>query len=100
MASITIRNIDEGVKQALRLQAARKGRSMEEEARVILAHSVGEASTASPPRTMADVMKTVQALVAEAGGFDIVIEKGPPVDFSEYERMHAPRAPGRDGKAA
>lgn len=36
MASITIRNLDPTVKQALRERAARKGRSMEEEARLML----------------------------------------------------------------
>ncbi|MEM9332721.1 MAG: bifunctional phosphopantothenoylcysteine decarboxylase/phosphopantothenate--cysteine ligase CoaBC [Pseudomonadota bacterium] len=36
MASITIRNLDEKTKQALREHAARNGRSMEEEARILL----------------------------------------------------------------
>ncbi|GAB1580716.1 bifunctional phosphopantothenoylcysteine decarboxylase/phosphopantothenate--cysteine ligase CoaBC [Phyllobacterium phragmitis] len=36
MASITIRNLDDTVKERLRLRAARNGRSMEEEARLIL----------------------------------------------------------------
>ena len=36
MASITIRNLDESVKVALRKRAAQNGRSMEEEARRIL----------------------------------------------------------------
>ena len=36
MASITIRNLDDGVKTRLRIRAAEHGRSMEEEARVIL----------------------------------------------------------------
>ncbi|MFN4102179.1 MAG: FitA-like ribbon-helix-helix domain-containing protein, partial [Pararhodobacter sp.] len=36
MASITIRKLDDRVKEALRLRAARNGRSMEEEARELL----------------------------------------------------------------
>ena len=36
MASITIRNLDEKAKQALRERAAKNGRSMEEEARLLL----------------------------------------------------------------
>jgi plasmid stability protein len=36
MASLTIRNLEEPVKARLRVQAAVNGRSMEEEARVIL----------------------------------------------------------------
>lgn len=47
MASITIRNLDESVKDRLRIVAARHGCSMEEEVRrilrrVLLADSVGE----------------------------------------------------------
>lgn len=37
MASLTIRNLDNGLKAQLRLRAARHGRSMEAEARTILA---------------------------------------------------------------
>jgi antitoxin FitA len=36
MASLTLRNIDESIKTALRMTAAANGRSMEEEARQIL----------------------------------------------------------------
>ena len=36
MATLTIRNLDERTKTQLRIQAARHGRSMEEEARTIL----------------------------------------------------------------
>ena len=42
MASITIRNLSDGVKRRLRVRAAENGRSMEEEARVILRQAVGE----------------------------------------------------------
>ena len=41
MASITIRNLDDDVKTRLRMRAAENGRSMEEEARVILRQAVG-----------------------------------------------------------
>ena len=40
MASITIRNLDDEVKTRLRLRAAGRGRSMEEEARAILREAV------------------------------------------------------------
>ncbi|MCY4587224.1 MAG: hypothetical protein OXB98_14400 [Bryobacterales bacterium] len=40
MASITIRNLDDDVKSRLRVRAASNGRSMEEEARIILAEAV------------------------------------------------------------
>ncbi|MDE0059956.1 MAG: plasmid stabilization protein [Defluviicoccus sp.] len=41
MASITIRNLDDGVKTRLRVRAAGNGRSMEEEVRPILRDAVG-----------------------------------------------------------
>ena len=47
MASITIRNLDDDLKQRLRVRAAEHGRSMEEEAREILRRVVGESA---PPR--------------------------------------------------
>ena len=40
MASITVRNLDDDVKTRLRMRAASHGRSMEEEARLILAEAV------------------------------------------------------------
>ena len=42
MASITIRNLDEKTKQALRETAARNGRSMEEQARLLLGAAQAE----------------------------------------------------------
>ena len=40
MASLTIRNLDNNIKTQLRLRAARHGRSMEAEARTILAQTL------------------------------------------------------------
>jgi len=40
MATLTIRNLDEHTKAQLRIQAARHGRSMEEEARTILRSAI------------------------------------------------------------
>lgn len=40
MASLTIRNLDDELKSRLRLQAARHGCSMEQEARTILSQAV------------------------------------------------------------
>ncbi len=41
MASITVRNIDDDLKEKLRVKAAQNGRSMEEEVRVILRQATG-----------------------------------------------------------
>ena len=48
MASITIRGLDDDLKQRLRLRAARHGRSMEDEARTILRGMADESTGASP----------------------------------------------------
>ncbi len=45
MATLTIRNLDERTKAQLRVQAARHGRSMEEEARTILRTAIESAQT-------------------------------------------------------
>ncbi len=42
MASITIRNLDDGVKTRLRVRAAEHHRSMEEEVRIILRDAVND----------------------------------------------------------
>jgi plasmid stability protein len=50
MATLTIRNLEDSTKSQLRLQAARHGRSMEEEARVILRQAVrGPTTTCALP---------------------------------------------------
>jgi phosphopantothenoylcysteine decarboxylase/phosphopantothenate--cysteine ligase len=56
MASLTIRQLDDDVKRRLRLRAARHGRSMEEEARHLLAlHlATGPAATVTPQRAIAE----------------------------------------------
>jgi plasmid stability protein len=54
MASITIRNLDDDIKQRLRVRAAEHGRSMEEEAREILRRVMGENA---PPRNLAAAIR-------------------------------------------
>jgi plasmid stability protein len=44
MATLTIRNLDDDLKSTLRVQAARHGRSMEEEARCILRQALTKAT--------------------------------------------------------
>ena len=65
MASITIRKLDDGVKTRLRLRAAENGRSMEEEARVILREAV--ASGAGPENLAA----VIRARFAPLGGVEL-----------------------------
>ena len=65
MASITIRNLDEGIKQRLRIRAAEHGRSMEEEARDILRLAMAHSA---PPR---DLAAAIRARIAPLGGVDL-----------------------------
>jgi phosphopantothenoylcysteine decarboxylase/phosphopantothenate--cysteine ligase len=53
MASITIRQLDEALKQKLRLRAARHGRSMEDEVRTILRGAAGTGEAEVPPPVQA-----------------------------------------------
>jgi phosphopantothenoylcysteine decarboxylase/phosphopantothenate--cysteine ligase len=55
MASLTVRQLDEALKAALRLRAARNGRSMEDEIRVILRGAAAEQGSApEPPSSASD----------------------------------------------
>ncbi|HMO45377.1 MAG TPA: plasmid stabilization protein [Rubrivivax sp.] len=49
MASITIRNLDDELKARLRVRAAQQGRSMEEEARVLLRQALDGPRAAATP---------------------------------------------------
>ena len=73
MASITIRNLDDEVKTRLRVRAASNGRSMEEEARVILREAV---SREAEPENLASF---IQECFAPYGGVDIEIPPREPM---------------------
>ena len=67
MASITIRNLDDDVKTRLRMRAASHGRSMEEEARLILREAV---EGKSGPENLASA---IRARFAPFGGVELDI---------------------------
>ena len=73
MASITIRKLDSEVKTRLRVRAAGNGRSMEEEARVILREAVG-----SKPRTQ-DLLSIVRKHFGPDNGVDLELPPRTPV---------------------
>ena len=81
MASITIRNLDEAVKRKLRLRAAQRNRSMEEEARDIL-----RTVLAQEPAPAEDLADAIRRRVEPFGGFELPLPpRGPmlePPDFS------------------
>jgi plasmid stability protein len=66
MASLMIRKIDEKLKKRLRLQAAANGRSMEEEARRILAG--GLKANAPTSKSAGDA---IAAIVDPVGGIEL-----------------------------
>lgn len=74
MASITIRNLEDGLKSRLRVQAAVHGRSMEDEARDILRSAL---SRQTPPA--ANLAETIHARFAALGGADLPIAPREPM---------------------
>lgn len=72
MASLTIRNLDDQTKAKLRVQAARHGRSMEEEARTILKKAVGTQSLASSGSGLGS---RIRAHFVDLGGVDLDLPK-------------------------
>ena len=81
MASITIRNLDDQIKEQLRIAAAHHGHSMEEEARLIL----GRAS--SPVRRAGGLGSRIHQRFSGDAGVELNLpsrhEKATAVDFSE-----------------
>ncbi|AZC99512.1 MULTISPECIES: FitA-like ribbon-helix-helix domain-containing protein [Pseudomonas] len=62
MASLTIRNLDDHIKERLRIEAAHNGHSMEEEARLILRRALNRTADSQ------GLASRIRARFAEAGG--------------------------------
>jgi plasmid stability protein len=81
LASMTIRNIDDGLKARLRIRAAEHNRSMEDEARDILRTALSV--TAAKPQNLA---QAIRARLGDSGGVELDIPAREPVrvppDFS------------------
>jgi plasmid stability protein len=80
MAVLTIRNLDDRVKRAIRIRAAANGRSMEEEARQALVRHFMQDGGAEPEEGLAT---RIARRFADAGGVDLeipprMIERDPP----------------------
>ena len=67
MATVSIRDLDDGVRDRLRIRAARNGRSMEAEMRAILAAAVAEPAPEydNPFTMLMDVFRDHPDLVLE-----------------------------------
>jgi plasmid stability protein len=74
IASLTIRKLDDRLKKQLRLRAARHGRSMEEEARQILA--AGIRAEPAPASNLADA---IAAIVDPIGGLELDLSMRSPM---------------------
>jgi antitoxin FitA len=66
--SMTIRNLDEKLKARLRLQAAKHGRSMEDEARDILKSALSTTSSRAP-----SLVNSIRRRLESIGGVDLEI---------------------------
>ena len=93
MATLTIRDLDESLKRELRMRAASRNRSMEEEARQILRAALRE-----PVLPAADMATRIRARFAGLG--DVVMSlperepvRSPPVLDSAVKVSSSKRAP-------
>ena len=66
MATLTIRNLDAGLKERLRVRAAQHGHSMEAEARDILRDTLN-----GPGRPVVDLYQRIRSRFAPLGGVDL-----------------------------
>lgn len=99
MSSLTIRKLNEDVKQRLRLRAAREGVSMEEAARRILARELGERPSVDAiplapkgTRVPGNIVDAIFAIVEPIGGANFPVpprlaDWEPPV-FEDDEKQH------------
>jgi len=82
MGTLTIRNLEDPIKSRLRLRAAARNRSMEEEARQILRAALQEPSAPTP-----DLGARIRARFAGLGDVELPIEVRepghPPPDLGE-----------------
>jgi len=82
MPSITVRNIDNSLKDKLRIRAARNGRSMEDEARALL-----RAALAEEEQPNENLASAIRRRIAPLGGVELpLVQREPnrePPDFSE-----------------
>ncbi|VVQ25648.1 FitA-like ribbon-helix-helix domain-containing protein [Pseudomonas fluorescens] len=81
MASITIRNLDDAIKEQLRIAAAHNGHSMEEEVRLILGRALATVDRAG------GLGSRIRNRFNDVGSVDLDLpirsEKATAVDFSE-----------------
>lgn len=90
MGTLTIRNLEDPLKRRLRLRAAARNRSMEEEARQILRAALQEATVQTP-----DLGARIRARFAGLGDIQLPIEAREPVRLSPVVDESSAARPGR-----
>lgn len=84
--AITVRGLDAGTKQKLRMRAAARGHSMEEEVRSILRTAIAKPENGDPQSEEVDLGTSIRRRFAKYGGVDLELPpRGPdrePPDFS------------------
>lgn len=83
MTTLTIPDVDDDLARRLRARAAEHGRSVETEARSILADAVGVAGSSNVPASMAE---SIRAIMKPIGG----------IDLEPFPRDAAPERPRLD----
>ncbi len=79
MAALSILNLDDRVRERLRVRAGRHGRSMEAEIRAILEEAVRD------PKESDDLFSTILDRFAEVGGIDLDLPpRGTPVRAADF----------------
>lgn len=101
MATLTIRDLDDALKQSLRIRAAHRNRSMEEEARQIL-----RAALLDNPTSESDLAQRIRARFAALGDVALPVAEREPVrlppsfDGGADAGSSTPAKPTRTKKAA
>ena len=91
MATVTIRNLEDPLKSRLRMRAAARNRSMEEEAREILRAALQE-----PLAQQLDLGTRIRARFAALGDFQLSTE--PRQAMREPPKLDGPGRAGASGK--
>ena len=77
VASITVRNLEDGLKRRLRVRAAQNGKSMEQEARDILRAALDEVDDEFP--TGRDLVTAIRARFEPLGGVELELPPRGPI---------------------
>ena len=76
VATITVRNLEEGLKRRLRIRAAEHGKSMEEEVRDILRAALEQEEEPAPGK---DIVSIIRAHVEPLGGIELELPPREPI---------------------